>query len=86
MPNATNNKKGEQWDICQRCGRQFPLSRFKWQSGFLICDSACCWDNQEVERREQEIAHVLGVNAEGEGGDTRYIDNAFFVTQDDEVD
>ncbi len=85
MPNATNNKKGEQWDLCDRCGMQFPMSRLGRHQGMLVCDRKTCRDNLQVEHREEEIQHLLNMGVEVEGADLRSVDRGFFVSQDDEV-
>ena len=68
MPNATNNLRGEQWDACHRCGWQWWESAFRYQKGLKLCPN--CVDNLDVERREAQIAQILGQDT-NEGTDTR---------------
>lgn len=81
MPNS-GRRVGEQWEICQRCGRDYPMSQLVMQKGLLICIKRC-FDNLTVERRDLEIQRVLGVGMEQEGVDMRVIDRAFFESAEE---
>lgn len=78
--------RGEQWDICQRCGQWWPMSDLVKQNSMgrilLIC-TVHCWDDPEIEQRERMIAEVLGQGVEQEGADTRGVDWAFFPSRED---
>ena len=78
MPNPVNARKGEQWDICQACGRLFPNGELSWQKGVKKC--AKCVDDLEVEKRPAIIARLLESPVqEAEGADLRNVDEAFFL-------
>lgn len=84
MPNPNNRVRKEQWDICERCGLLYPMGSLVKQKGLLVC-TRTCFDNLEVERRQQLIMRVLGDGITQEGVDTRPFDRAFFQGFDDEV-
>lgn len=85
MPNATNNRRDEQWDLCQRCGFQFPMSQLTVQHGLLVCHRTCV-DNLLVEDREKKISQILGLDIDTEGSDRRWVDRAFFPGQDEDAE
>lgn len=79
MPNPVNARRNEQWQLCDRCGRLFPMSQLAKQKGLLICTNTnTCWDDLEIERRPLIIMSVLGTGVEQEGADLRTIDRGFF--------
>lgn len=84
MPNPVNNNRGEQWDLCTRCGFTFPMSQLTLQHGMLVCFRTCL-DNEEVEHRDRKISQILGLNTDLEGSDTRWVDQAFVPGQDEDV-
>lgn len=85
LPPYTHSRKvGEQWDLCDRCGFAYPMSKLVKQKGLLICMKHC-FDNLEVERRQQEIMKVLGAGVQQEGADLRVIDRSFWIRSDEEV-
>lgn len=81
MPNS-GRRRGEQWDLCARCGRPYPMSMLGKQKGSLICFQRC-WDDLTVERRQEEIERCLTAGAEQEGADLRMVDRAFFEGADE---
>lgn len=85
MPNPVNALKGQQWDICQRCGRLFPVRQLTMQLGLRLCTQRVCLDDPIVWRREQQIVRILSEGEQLEGTDTRFIDQAFFPGQDEEI-
>lgn len=71
--------RGEQWNTCNRCGRQYPLSHLGYQEGLLICRTRC-WDARTLTddaREQQRIADRIA-QTNTEGADTRYIDLPVF--------
>lgn len=84
MPNPVNAIKGQQWDVCQRCGRAFPTSKLTIQGALRICTQSCCQDDVTVERREKLIGQILSEGEQTEGVDMRQIDQAFFPSEDEE--
>lgn len=83
MPNPVNNRKDQQWDTCERCGRLFPMGDLTMQKGLLIC-RRICFDNLTVERMPFVIGQVLGTATDQEGADLRVVDRGFFQSGDDE--
>lgn len=84
MPQANNNRKGEQWDFCDRCGFMFPMSQLVKQKGLLLCTrTQTCFDDLEIERRDIKIMSILGEGVEQEGVDLRSIDRGFFESWDE---
>lgn len=76
MPNPVNARRQEQWDVCELCGRLFPISQLTWQKGVRKCPRDV--DDLEVERRPATIAQLLaGPSGESEGVDYRNVDEAF---------
>lgn len=78
MPQPVNNRTGQQWDMCDRCGFMYPMSQLVKQKGLLICTTGKCFDNLVVERRPWTIMQVLGSGVDQEGADLRTIDRGFF--------
>lgn len=60
--------KGEQWDICGRCGSPYPLSQLVKQNGMLVCTVKPCWDDTtfDIECRQRVIADLLSDGSEAE--------------------
>lgn len=83
MPNPVNARRGEQWDMCDQCGFQFPMSMLTKQKGKLVCVKRCV-DNLEVERRDYVIGQMLSASNDQEGVDLRAIDRGFFDGTDPE--
>lgn len=82
MPNPVNHKTGDQWDVCGRCGRMFPIGQLIMQKGLRICTRRrTCYDNLERERREIFIAQILGAD-NTEGADLRG-EITFFQEEDE---
>lgn len=67
--------RGVQWSTCDRCGFQWPINKLGYQKGLLVCYMRC-WDDSQIERREEEIAQILNSGATTEGVDLRFIDAA----------
>lgn len=84
MPNPVNAIKNQQWDLCERCGRTFPVGQLTIQDGLRVCKQRVCFDNETIKRRERTIVQVLSEGEQLEGTDTRFIDQAFFPGQDEE--
>lgn len=79
MPQANNNIHREQWDMCDQCGRWWPMSSLVKQKGLLVCtNTQTCFDNLDVESRDFEIMQVLGEGVDIEGADLRMVDRGFF--------
>ncbi len=83
MPNALNRRTGSQWEICDRCGFQFPIGQLVRQKGLLVC-TRTCFDDLTVERRPYMIEQILGTAVDQEGVDLRVIDRGFFDLGSDE--
>lgn len=84
MPNPVNAIKNQQWDICQRCGRAFPVGRLTVQDGLRICTQRVCFDNEVIRRRDRLIIQILSEGEQVEGVDMRFVDQAFFPGHDEE--
>lgn len=84
MPNPVNAIKGQQWDVCQRCGRTFPVGQLTIQQGLRICNQRVCLDDMTVERRERLITQILSEGEQTEGVDMRFVDQAFFPDVDED--
>lgn len=71
--------RSEQWDTCQRCGREYPMSDLTRQDGLLLCQRRC-WDARTVAQGDWEQARIMDVISSSidEGSDTRYNDPVFF--------
>lgn len=82
MPQSRNNVTKQQWQLCDRCGLNYPMGSLVKQKGILVCTK--CLDNLTVEHRSFEIERVLGANIT-EGVDTRVVDRGFFDGFDDQV-
>jgi hypothetical protein len=54
----------EVWEVCGRCGREYPLSMLHKQHGLLVC--ADDFDNTAIEKREAMIQSVLANGQESE--------------------
>ena len=78
MPNPINRRTGQQWRLCDRCGRLFPLSELTTQQGLVVCsrdfDNSARFDSV----RQEIIANILNIGNDTEGADTRDVDLAFF--------
>lgn len=83
MPNAVNARRDEQWDLCDRCGFQFPMSQLTKQKGMLLCIKKCV-DDLTVERRPFMIGQILGAGVDQEGVDLRVVDRGFFSESGDD--
>jgi hypothetical protein len=83
VPNPNNRVTKEQWDLCERCGLLWAMSKLIKQKGLMVCPRDI--DNLEVERRDQLIMRILGDGISQEGVDTRVYDRSFFQGFDDEV-
>lgn len=57
--NSLNNQRGEEWDVCARCGSPFPMSLLRKQQGLLLCERDTDDLSATEERRQQVIASVL---------------------------
>lgn len=40
----TNNRRGEAWRTCDRCGFDYPMSRLRRQDGLLVCVDHCIFE------------------------------------------
>lgn len=79
MPQNRNNIQNQQWDMCQMCGRWYPIGSLTKQKGLLVClEPGTCFDNLDVERRGFEINLLLGSGLNTEGTDMRQFDKGFF--------
>jgi hypothetical protein len=79
---------GEQWETCDRCGREYPTGRIGTQSSSLygrlrVCYERC-WDDltNDSPVREKAIAEILGQGADREGADLRFVDAAIQTRED----
>ena len=82
MPNPRNRRTGEQWDTCDRCGRDFPMFQLGLQKGLKVCNR--CTDNLEIERRDQVIARTLS-EPHTEGADTRWVQPTTTLNEEVEI-
>lgn len=84
--NPRNCLFNQQWDVCARCGKRYPMSMLRMQEGVLRC-TRTCQDNLEIKRRPAIIARVLSDQAvQTEGMDWRWVDRAWDQGQwEDEV-
>jgi hypothetical protein len=59
MPNQSHSGILQSpWSRCQRCGRDFPLSKLVQQKGLLVCVEAC-YDNPIAWERERIMVEAL---------------------------
>lgn len=86
MPNPRNCLYDDQWEVCQRCGKRYPMHQLQMQEGSLRCVRSCIV-NLEIKRRSSIIARVLSDQAtQTEGMDWRWVDKAWDQGQfEDEV-
>jgi hypothetical protein len=75
---------GQQWQLCDRCGLAYPMGELVKQKGMMVC-TRTCFDNLEVERRQQMIERTLVAASDQEGVDNRTYDRGFFDGFDEEV-
>ena len=79
---------GEQWETCDRCGREYPTSQIGTQVssyyGRLRVCYARCWDDlsNDDPARQKAIAEILGQATEQEGSDMRFVDGALATRED----
>lgn len=55
---------GEQWDVCDRCGFDHPISMLTVQRGLKLCSDHGCLDDLDVERRQLMIQEILSSGEE----------------------
>lgn len=67
-----NISVGEQWDRCDRCGFNYPVSHLTRQKGLKVCTEKCV-DNTDVENHVKIVRSVLAA-ATTEGRDMREMD------------
>lgn len=65
--------RGEQWAVCDRCGRDFPYSMLQPQKGLYVCEDD--YDDLEIERHSSTVAAVLSAGESTEGADLRFIND-----------
>lgn len=54
------HRVGEQWDNCDRCGIETPMSQLRVdEDGFKICHRAGCWDPLPNEHHMKAVARAL---------------------------
>lgn len=53
----------EQWDRCDRCGFEYPVSKLVMQKGKKVC-TVTCYDTTLIEERPLIIAQVLNDESE----------------------
>lgn len=82
MPNPAV-RRGEQWELCAICGFLWPLSQLSIQKGAYRCYR--CIDDLTIERHPMEVMRVLGANPEVENKDERYVDQAFFNPNEEQI-
>ena len=70
-----------EWDFCDRCGFEYPVTMLVMQKGVKVCTKTC-YDKVLIEEREMIIAQVLDDNSElddelerliNDDGDLRFI-------------
>jgi len=66
-----------EWDWCDRCGFEFPVTSLVLQKGLKVC-TLYCYDKTLVEERPQIIAAVLE-------DDSETVDDERLIESDDEV-
>ena len=52
-----------EWDFCDRCGFEYPITSLVSQKGLRVCTKTC-YDNTFVEERPLIIAEVLDDESE----------------------
>lgn len=52
-----------EWDVCERCGFEYPVTMLVMQRGLKVCTKTC-YDKTLVEERPQMIAAVLDDESE----------------------
>ena len=57
-----------EWDFCDRCGFEYPITQLITQKGLKVCTKTC-FDKTLVEERQIVIAAVLDNDTEGSSGD-----------------
>lgn len=62
---AINNRREEEWRLCDRCGFIHPLSTLQKQKGLLVCTCHGCYDDTTDENRQDVINDVLSDGQEG---------------------
>jgi hypothetical protein len=65
--------RGVAWDLCDRCGFEYPVSKLGIQNGYKLCYDKC-WDKRPVgfeEAEDMRVQEMIGLNPE-EGSDTRW--------------
>lgn len=55
----------EEWDVCDRCGFEHPISMLFMQQGLKLCKDHGCYDDLSNYYRTRIIAEVLRDNQEG---------------------
>lgn len=56
---------GVQWDVCDRCGFEHPISMLFMQQGLKMCKCHGCLDDLSILYRARDIAEILRDNQEG---------------------
>lgn len=85
LPGYTNARRvHQQWDVCARCGNEFPMAELTMQLGILVC-MRYCWDNLENYQRPARIVRTITGGDQREGTDRRYEERGNFYGQDLEV-
>lgn len=52
------------YEVCQRCGVTWPLSKMDWQNGILVCHPNRCYDKGKmpiVGSRELAVARQVAI-------------------------
>lgn len=55
----------QEWDICDRCGFEHPISMLSMQLGMKLCKDHGCYDDISNDRRPAIIAAKLADGREG---------------------
>lgn len=73
--------RGEQWSTCQRCGVEYPMSHLTSQLGLVVCKRSCV-DDLSLMTHAIRVGEKLNAGIQTEGADTRFIDAAWFNTEE----
>jgi hypothetical protein len=70
-----------EWDFCDRCGFEYPVTQLVMQNGKKVC-TKYCFDKALIGEREMEIAVILDDESELQD-DERFVhdtDDLRFIT------
>lgn len=57
-----------EWDFCDRCGFEYPVTQLVIQKGLKVC-TRTCFDNTQIEERPLIIAEILDDESELQDGE-----------------